>query len=226
MLKNCLFLLTIPLLAKSEKDLRTIIFNKIYVSNHWGSSETRSGPGSEIGNTLGLRSFLPAIIDVLDVEMLLDAGCGDCNWVKTLSLNLKLYVGVDIVKDIVETNQMRFGNEGCRFTCIDIVCDELPQVQAILCRDCLIHMSYEDIRATLRNFKRSGAKYLIGSSYSRVMANPADINAGEWHLINFQIAPFNFPEPIIFFSELSKEQGAIVAGKRICVWYLDEIQID
>lgn len=220
-------LTTFSIFADGETERRSNIFNQIYTHNYWGSPETRSGTGSEVSRTREIQTWLPEILKRLGIKVLLDAGCGECNWIKKIDdLGLDLYIGLDIVNTIIEINQAQFGNEKCRFMCLDVVCDELPAVQAILCRDCLAHMSHNDIKSALRNFKRSGAKYLIATNYPRIKRNTSDVGTGGYYPINLLAAPFNLPEPIMAFAELSAEPDARRAGKWLYVWCLDDVQIN
>jgi chemotaxis methyl-accepting protein methylase len=78
---------------------------------------------------------------------------------------------------------------------LDISKDTLPSVDVILCRDCLIHFSLEDIDATIKNFKRSKSKYLLATNHIDVKKN-VEIRTGEWRSVNLQLPPFNFPAPL------------------------------
>jgi hypothetical protein len=204
---------------------RSKVFSYIYQSNHWKSKESFSGPGSELAVTHEIRTLLPAILKALCVETLLDAGCGDVNWVKELDLDLELYIGADIVGDLIDRNQLCHGNDKRCFLCLDITKDHLPSVDAIMCRDCLAHMSYADIKAALRNFKKSGARYLIASNFPR-KSNTVDIRTGDYRAVNLQASPFNFPEPLMTFVELSAEPAMKKAGKCLSVWRFEDIVVE
>ena len=62
--------------------------------------------------------------------------------------------------------------------------EELPKVDAILCRDCLAHISHADILASLHNFKRNGATYLIATHYPNIRKNMVDVGTGGFYPIN------------------------------------------
>ena len=61
------------------KGSREKIFEQIYQTNKWGSEESVSGRGSELGRTTVIRRELPSIIASLDVGTILDLPCGDLN---------------------------------------------------------------------------------------------------------------------------------------------------
>jgi len=86
------------------------------------------------------------------------------------------------------------------FKLIDITKDELPNVDMIFCRDCLQHLSNENVFKTLKNFKKSGSKYLAVTSYSFTKKN-WDIKNGDYCPLNLLIEPFNLPAPIEIIDE-------------------------
>ncbi|MCL2844566.1 MAG: hypothetical protein FWE23_03820 [Chitinivibrionia bacterium] len=114
---------------------------------------------------------------------------------KTINKDGITYIGGDIVEKIVENNNELYGNESISFKVLDITEDDLPKVDMILCRDCLCHLSNENVLKALRNFKKSGAKYLLATSYPLTSQN-WDINNGDFRPINLLIEPFNLPHPI------------------------------
>src|SRR6476660_5261354 len=81
------------------------VFAPFYTDNRWGDSESASGPGSNLEATAKLRSELPVLLAELGARTLLDAACGDFNWMKETDLRLEHYTGVDVIGDIVVRNQ-------------------------------------------------------------------------------------------------------------------------
>src|SRR5262249_7114385 len=113
----------------------------MYRTNGWFQSESISGPGSTLQATEHLRSVLREIIRDLGVSSLLDAGCGDFNWMKEVDLGEVEYIGVDVVaSEIIERNNQLYGAKNRHFMVKDITRDDLPKVDLILCRDCLPHL--------------------------------------------------------------------------------------
>ena len=73
-------------------------FSYIYEKNHWQSRESRSGEGSEIAYTENLRNKLTEIIEYYGIQNVVDAPCGDYNWMKKLRKTSHFsYIGIDIV---------------------------------------------------------------------------------------------------------------------------------
>lgn len=205
------------------------IFRCIYQTNAWLDPSTRSGPGSNMVQTAVIREALPKILKTLGARSLLDLPCGDIFWINTLDLSfLDNYYGADIVPEIIEENNTRHRTGNREFMVLDVIKDELPQADVILCRDCLPHLTYRDIFSALNNMKRSGAKYLIMSTYtSRTQNN--DLTASNMlHLwryreLNFEIAPFNFPKPLVVINEGNTENGGTLTDKSLAVWRMEDV---
>jgi hypothetical protein len=172
----------------------TDIFTGIYRNNVWQSVESRSGNGSTLERTKIVRQELPALLERLGVDSLLDAPCGDMNWIATIDLPIDTYIGADVVPDLIAANTRRHADRQRRFLVADITRDDLPRCDAVLCRDCLIHLPNATVLATIRNLRRSGAAYLLATTHTTVEENQ-DIAAGEWRSINLQKPPFLLPDP-------------------------------
>jgi hypothetical protein len=86
--------------VKSMKD----IFTNIYKHNLWESRESVSGPGSSLAQTRTIIKQLSLLIKQLQVKTLLDAPCGDFHWMKEVNPEIDLYIGVDIVSELIEEN--------------------------------------------------------------------------------------------------------------------------
>src|SRR5215510_10802135 len=80
-------------------------FAPFYTESLWGDSESRSGPGSNLTRTAKLRHELPALLQEIGARSMLDAPCGDFNWMKDTNLSLDLYFGVDIIPDLIARNR-------------------------------------------------------------------------------------------------------------------------
>jgi len=175
-------------------------FTDIWRTNAWGHAESRSGSGSTLAQTEKLRPKLQQVLRNLQVHSLLDAGCGDLNWLQTQSSELGLYLGVDIVDELVTDLRQRFrGRKNHFFNPADITTDRLPRTDAILCRDVLGHLSLPLATLALENFRASGASYLIATTFPRG-SNDA-IRTGAWQAIDLNAAPFNLPPPLLLIDE-------------------------
>jgi len=129
-------------------------FERIYSTNLWSDPESRSGVGSTLDSTRVLRAELPIVLRQLEARVLLDLPCGDFTWMDQVDLSGIEYVGGDIVPLIIEENQRLHSTESRRFMQLDLTRDVLPDADVLLCRDCLVHLSYANIRVVLANIAR------------------------------------------------------------------------
>lgn len=196
---------------------RESVFTSIFATNEWGSAESVSGCGSTLRETRVVRQVLPGLVDQYEVLVLLDIPCGDCHWMSELDFCGRSYIGADIVGALVDQNRGAFGGPDRRFMHLDVVRDELPAADLVLCRDCLIHLSNADVLAALRNIRRSGARYLLTTTYSARPTNP-DIVTGDWRAINLQAPPFELPPPLELISEEWDWADGYHADKCLGLW--------
>jgi hypothetical protein len=192
------------------------IFTEIYHQNEWRDPESVSGRGSTLARTAVIMAQLPPLLKELRAATLLDAPCGDFNWMRYTELGAIRYIGADIVPELIARNRRLYGREGRSFTVLDVTKDKLPRADVVLCRDCLIHLSYARIRAAVANFKKSGATYLLCTTHTTVAEN-VDCPDGMWRSVNLELPPFNFPPPL----KLIVEDAEL--GKCLGVWRLDEL---
>ena len=197
-----------------------IVFSEIYRKNLWQDPESVSGRGSTLARTKVIRNQLPSLLQELQAKTLLDAACGDFNWMRHTDLSMIKYIGVDVVPDLIRSNQQRYEDRevaGRRsFLLLDITKERLPRADAVLCRDCLIHLSYDRIHAAIANFKITGAKHLLCTTHTSVAEN-VDCPDGSWRSLNLQLEPFNFPKPL----KLIVEDAEL--GKCLGVWQLSDL---
>jgi len=193
------------------------VFTHIYEINLWGSSESVSGSGSTLEGTKLIRQELPRIINQFSIQSILDVPCGDFNWMNHVPLEIP-YIGVDIVKPLISKVQHTYQSEKRKFLHLDLTKDELPNADLVLCRDCLVHLSISNIFLALKNIKRSGAKYLLTTTYPTINFNAEIIN-GAWRPLNLMLPPFNFPAPLLVYNE----GHAVDKAKAIALWEIKNL---
>jgi len=168
------------------------VFRSIYKKNAWGSAESISGPGSTLAYTEQLRRQLPVLFTSLGIKSLLDAPCGDANWISKTDLAGITYTGAEIVPEIIEANQQN--HPGKKFILANIINDPLPAADLVLCRDCFIHLRNKEIINVIQNFKRSGIRYMLASTYP--VKRNTEILTGHFRPVNLELAPFSLPAPL------------------------------
>jgi hypothetical protein len=198
-------------------------FRRIHDTNLWGAPASTSGLGSEIDATAALRAELPRLLERLGVTSLLDAPCGDAGWINQADLRLR-YVGVDIVSALIGSLQRRAAAGEIRgeYHLADVTGDTLPRCDAILCRDCLVHLSFANIERAVANFRASGATWLIATTFPEWQVN-ADCEDADWRALNFERAPFSWGPPVELMNENCMEGGGGWRDKSLGVWLLTDL---
>ena len=169
-------------------------FNEIYEKNFWGSNESSSGEGSEVGYTEGLRNWFIQALPRHDIKKIVDAGCGDFNWMRLVAPKVNIeYQGFDIVESVIKKNSTKYGSDKIHFEVIDICEGKLPSCDLLLVRDCLFHLANREINKFLKNISKVNYKYLLTTTH---IVDPnfsnKDIVTGDFRLIDLFKEPFNF----------------------------------
>lgn len=202
------------------------IFQNINIDNIWGDSDSVSGTGSNLNHTKIIRGALPDLLKEFKIKSMIDGPCGDYFWMKEiqtiLELNLDKYIGVDIVNKVIKKNSVLYETDKTKFMTFDITSKVLPKVDLIFTRDCLVHLSFNNIRKVINKYKGSKSKYLMTTTFTERKDNKNIIN-GEWRPLNLQVAPFNFPKPILLLNENSTEDGGIYNDKCLGLWELKSL---
>jgi hypothetical protein len=191
-------------------------FAYIADNNVWGSPESRSGTGSALEQTQTLIEAIPAVLRRVGADSLLDIPCGDFHWLSMADLGVD-YTGADIVQDLVDSNSRQYGAPGRRFLRLDLTADRLPRASVVLCRDCLVHLSFANIARALANVRASGAGYLLMTHFPLTEEN-ADVEDGDWRSLNFTMPPFNLPAPLESLVENCGEDGGAYGDKSLSLW--------
>ena len=164
--------------------------------------------------TSAFRDEIPSLLRAFGVRTVLDAGCGDFNWMKEVHLPVERYIGVDIVPEIVEQNRRHHASATRAFAQLDVVRTPLPRADAIICRDCLVHFTLAEVCAVLENFRRSGAKYLLATTFPGVGLNQ-EIETGGWRPLNMEQAPFHLPPALRHIDERRRMRTGAMPGSSL-----------
>ncbi len=198
------------------------IFAEIDQRNVWHEEESVSGYGSALSQTKTVIEEIPKVLRELNIKTIFDIPCGDFNWFREIDLSDNIYLGGDIVKDIILRNIEKFKADNISFVEFNLLEDIQEKMDLVFCRDCLVHFSIADIRSALKNIKKSNSRYLMTTTFTRE-ENNKDIVTGGWRPLNFIKPPFNFPEPKIIINENCTEKDGIFSDKSLGVWKIEDI---
>ena len=199
-------------------------FIDIYHQNIFGGTESRSGNGSTLVQTAVIRDQIPLLFKELNIKSVLDAPCGDFNWMKEImkqSPNIQ-YTGLDIVPDLVEANRKSYASDSVKFRVESIVTDNLPRADLIICRDCLVHMPIDHALKAVERFRKSGAKYLLCTTFTRREKNNEEFIRGLWRALNMEKQPFDLGPASKLINENCTEAGDFLADKCLGLWDLQK----
>jgi SAM-dependent methyltransferase len=214
----------------NKKKQASAVFDAVYSENAWGDAHSKSGPGSNLVQTAVIRREIPPLLKQYGVKRMLDAPCGDLFWLreikKELSDILDVYIGADVVAELIAGNQSKFGDAKTQFQVLDITRGDVPRVDLVFSRDCFIHLSYRQIIAALERFKASGSTYLLTSTYTKDRPNRnVPDNYVNGRALNLEAFPFNFPKPLHLVNEGCTEGGGEYADKSLGLWKLKDISV-
>lgn len=163
---------------------------------------------------------MPGILAQFDIKTIFDAPCGDLNWMKLLiEQGTFNYIGGDIVLPMINQHKKDYEDaKNIEFLHIDLTSDQFPNADLMFCRDCLFHLSYEDILKVLKNFVASSIPWLMTTThFNNGQIVNADITTGSWRWMDLFEAPYNFPkEP---FARITDGGG----DREMCLWSHEQI---
>ena len=204
----------------TKKDIKER-FVTIYEENLWQSKESISGEGSEILYTKPLRDWILKEIPLLNVKVFVDAPCGDFNWMKVIIPKLSIkYIGIDIVPSLINSNKKKYQNDNTYFKIANICEDPLPDCDIIMVRDCLFHLSYEDINKFFKNLDKVNYNYLFTTTHLNRNNNKfsnKNILTGDFRYIDLFSEPFNFDSSNIYSRVDDYIEGSMAPKEMILI---------
>jgi hypothetical protein len=198
------------------------VFERIYEGNVWGNAESCSGDGSDGKGTEAIRTAIGGLLSEYDIKSVVDVPCGDFNWMNLVDLSGVAYLGGDVVSEMIARNRTTYRKPGVDFRVLDATRDSIPNSDLLFCRDLLVHLSFADIRAVLRNFSRSDCRFLLTTTFPARDPNK-DVETGQWRPLNLQRPPFSFPRPIRLVAEYCNEWNGFWRDKCLGLWRLDSL---
>lgn len=187
-----------------------------------GLPETACGAGSRLASTMSVRGWLPGVLRSLAVRVLLDAPCGDCNWMARVDLAGIDYIGCDYDGEHLRMAWSRpsrpsgFAPRSKVYFERDIVSGALPNADVMLCRDFLQHLPNALVARVLRNFLDAQIPWLLATSHDNA-SNEEIATAGMFRPLNLTRAPFGLPPPR---RHVEDEPGS---GRILGLWHRDDL---
>ncbi len=105
---------------------------------------------------------------------------------------------------------------------LDLQSSPLPAADLMLCRDCLVHLSFADIARAIANVRTARVAYLLATTFPSQATNE-DILTGDWRPLNLEVAPFHWPSPQEYLIEECTEANGLFADKSLGLWRVDAL---
>jgi SAM-dependent methyltransferase len=137
-------------------------FNEIYRRKMWKQSESLSGPGSTGIWAMEFRRIVVDLVNAKSVQSVADLGCGDFTAGATLAPFVQSIVAMDVSNFIIEQNKHVYSSLGNVTFLVGDICEgRLPNVDMLLVRQVLQHLTNSQVEKALKNIEASGAKYAL-----------------------------------------------------------------
>jgi 2-polyprenyl-3-methyl-5-hydroxy-6-metoxy-1,4-benzoquinol methylase len=174
-------------------------FTTVFQKRLWGSDGSLSGPGSRRDNPMVVSavSGLTAVIAEFQITSIADIPCGDFQFFSDIVADHPglRYVGYDIVAELIAANRARY--PAISFEQFDIVSAVPPRFDLVFCKELLIHLSDEQVKAVLANIRQSGSTYFMASNSFGVENIDLEHNyLGYARPIDLLAKPFSLPAPL------------------------------
>lgn len=166
-------------------------FESIYDIDEWQGG---SGQGSLLEHTAPYRRLLQLALRSSDVRSVVDVGCGDWQFSRTVDWSGVDYLGVDIVCRMIEANTRRYAGAGIAFACMDVLTHDPPVADMLIAKDVLQHWPNDEISRFLQRI--SGRyRYVLLTNDIRSHHWPdtginSDIRLGAWRTVDLERTPF------------------------------------
>lgn len=169
-------------------------FTNIYDNHIWGKNEEgrgHSGGGSTVSNTVIYRAFLQKFLKENNITSVVDIGCGDWEFSKTINWDNVTYTGYDVVRSVIERNKKVYQKPNIVFIHGDVTELDLPEADLMVTKDVLQHLPNEYIKKILKKTKQF--KYCLitndldSASYS---SDNHDTKVGGYRPLDLTKSPF------------------------------------
>jgi hypothetical protein len=82
-----------------------------------------------------------------------------------------------------------------------------------------MHFPDDDVVASIRNMQRTGARWLLTTTFIDCPANEP-IELGWWRPLNLEAPPFDFPRPVRMLEDVPLVDPERYRDKRLALWEL------
>lgn len=161
------------------------IFASIYEKGKWGNDKSKkfnSGSGSH--NSTLVDPYISSLRVMFSEQGLnlsvADVGCGDfIVGIQTVDL-FKSYYAIDVAPNLIKSHKKKISRDNLIFMQQDVTTEKLPNVDIVIARQCLQHLSNNQISKFLLNLP-SNLRYLIVSEHVPSISFQSNIDIQTGH---------------------------------------------
>ena len=180
---------------RADPEATKAAFDDVYKKAAWGvnpEGHGSSGGGSTMKNTVIYRAFLQQFMEDKGVKSVVDAGCGDWEFSQSMNWDGIDYKGYDIVDSVIEEDKKKYAKPNIQFFAANIVAENLPPADLLLCKQVLQHLPLADVKTFLQQLPKYKHVLITDSvepdSFS---ADNRDIAPGDFRPLDITAPPFN-----------------------------------
>jgi glycosyltransferase involved in cell wall biosynthesis len=181
-------------------DKNEAVETRSYILNLYGGLLGRSCSADNEKNFFNLKEQLITLLRKYKIKKIIDIGCGDMLWMLDILNSYDgEYLGVDIVKPLINRNKTRFGTDKINFKHLNILKDTVSEsADLVICSNLFENMTYDEMRKAWDNIQKIDFKFLLlSTSDSTEESKTTELpNTYKNKTINLELQPFNFPTPI------------------------------
>lgn len=171
-------------------------FESIYKNAAWARNDAglgTSGTGSTLEATYVYRAYLAKFMKDNDIHSVVDAGCGDWEFSRTIDWTGVDYKGFDITRAVVERNKKIYAKPGIEFFHGDIVEVDLPAADLLVSKHVLQHLPNAAVAKFLEKQVPKYKHVLLtnGIDKNHFTGNNGDIKPGDYRTLDVTAPPFN-----------------------------------
>jgi SAM-dependent methyltransferase len=164
------------------------VFETIYAQNVWGHG---SGEGSLPVHVRPYLNFLRRFLRSRRVASVVDFGCGDWQFSRSIHWGDIAYRGYDIVPAVVAANRLHYQTERISFHEVGTDFADLPPADLLLVKDVLQHWSDETIFSFLPVLSRYRFALITNCVDPAGVTQNAPIADGGFRYLDVRLAPFS-----------------------------------
>lgn len=135
------------------------VFTDIYLNHRWGGAGDEFCSGGGTRDEAVVNPYIESLNQWLEANTggkatVVDLGCGDFTVGERIVPYCGSYVGVDVVKPLIEHHHRLYASAKVSFAHYNIITDDLPKGDVCLVRQVLQHLSKNEIQLILQKLKR------------------------------------------------------------------------